>query len=114
MISYALIANGKHNPFLASPLPEHMVYPISQSCKNGIDLDYSALILGEQFIIDGLVFDEVLSSKRDYLKPMQHSLIELEASGIIRTEDYSSFFNLNWFYNCNRLYIFILYNIAVF
>lgn len=52
MISYALITNGYYNPFLNIPLPDHMKYPISQNCAEGLDLDYSALMLGEQFIID--------------------------------------------------------------
>ena len=46
MISYALITNGQYNPFLAAPLPDHMKYPISQNCSEGIDLDYTALMLG--------------------------------------------------------------------
>ena len=51
MISYALITNGQYNPFLAVPLPDHMKYPISQNCSEGIDLDYTALMLGEQFFV---------------------------------------------------------------
>ena len=83
MISYALIANGQHNPFLATPLPEHMVYPISQNCKEGIDLDYSALVLGEKFVIDSAVYEDILHSRKEYFTPMKKSLIELNASDLL-------------------------------
>ena len=43
---------GLHNPALAIELPEHMAYPISQRVHSGLDLDYTALLLGKGFIID--------------------------------------------------------------
>lgn len=95
MISYALIANGLHNPFLATPLPEHMVYPISQNCKEGIDLDYSALVLGEKFVIDSAVYEDILHSRKEYFTPMKKSLIELTASDLLEKKDYSAFFGEN-------------------
>lgn len=95
MLSYALIANGSHNPYLATPLPEHMVYPISQSSGSGIDLDYGALILGNHFVIDASVYEDVIYSRKEYLKPMQYSLRRLSESGFLVKEDYSSFFSAN-------------------
>ena len=95
MISYALIANGQHNPYLATPLPEHMLYPISQNCKNGIDLDYSALMLGERFVIDEAVYDDIMSSRKEFFGPMKHSFRELSASGLLQKVDYSAFFYSN-------------------
>lgn len=95
MISYALIANGQHNPYLATPLPEHMLYPISQNCDMGIDLDYSALILGERFIIDSAVYEDVMSSRKEYFAPIKHSFTELSACGLLEKEDYSVFFTEN-------------------
>lgn len=92
MISYALIANGQHNPFLATPLPEHMIYPISQQCDEGLDLDYSALILGKNFIVDSAVYEDVMHSRKSYLAPMQKTFIELKASDLLKCEDYSVYF----------------------
>lgn len=95
MISYALIANGQHNPYLATPLPEHMVYPISQRCRNGIDLDYSALIIGEQFFVDDAVYEDVISSRKEYLKPMKHSFRVLSESGLLQKKEYTEYFKNN-------------------
>ena len=95
MISYALIANGQYNPFLSTPLPEHMLYPISQNCDNGLDLDYSALVLGEKFIIDEAVCDNILHSRKEYFNPMKKSFRELNASGLLDIRDYSSYFKEN-------------------
>lgn len=95
MLSYALIANGQHNPYLATPLPEHMIYPISQRCDNGIDLDYSALVLGDRFIIDSAVFEDVMYSRKEYFAPMKRSFRELSACGLLEKRDYSAFFDKN-------------------
>ena len=95
MISYALIANGQHNPYLATHLPEHMRYPISQNCDMGKDLDYSALILGERFIIDGEVYEDIMLSRKEYFTPMKHSFQELTASGLLIQRDYSKYFITN-------------------
>lgn len=95
MISYALIANGQYNPFLATPLPEHMYYPISQNCKEGIDLDYGALVLGEKFVVDATIFEDILHSRKEYFNPMKKSLKELKASYLLETRDYSLYFKKN-------------------
>lgn len=95
MISYALIANGQYNPFLSTPLPEHMLYPISQNCSDGLDLDYSALVLGEKFIIDAAVYENILHSRKDYFKPMKKSFRELDASYLLEIKDYSAYFKEN-------------------
>lgn len=93
--SYALIAHGKHNPYLVTPLPEHMLYPISQKCRGGLDLDYNALLIGESFTIDHMVYEDVVTSKKEYLKPMQNSLRRLFEDGLLQIVDYSSFFKEN-------------------
>lgn len=95
MISYALIANGQHNPYLATPLPEHMRYPISQNCKKGIDLDYSALMLGEHFIIDSAVYDDIISLRKEHFNPMKYSFRRLYESGLLEKKDYAAFFEDN-------------------
>lgn len=95
MISYVLIANGQHNPFLATPLPEHMRYPISQHSAEGIDLDYGALLLGERFIIDSSVFEDIKLSKNELFKPMKKSFRELQASEILHCVDFSKIFSEN-------------------
>lgn len=95
MISYALIANGQYNPFLSTPLPEHMLYPISQNCSDGLDLDYSALVLGEKFIMDVAVYENILHSRKEYFNPMKKSFRELDASNLLEVKDYSSYFKEN-------------------
>lgn len=95
MISYALITNGYYNPFLNIPLPDHMRYPISQNCAEGLDLDYSALMLGEQFIIDEAVYDEILASRKEYFSPMKRTFRELKASGLLVCRNYEDFFSSN-------------------
>ncbi len=95
MISYALITNGYYNPFLHIPLPDHMKYPISQNCEEGIDLDYSALMLGEQFIIDEIVYDEILTSRKEHFYPMKKTFKELKSSGLLVCRNYKDFFNSN-------------------
>lgn len=92
MISYALITNGYYNPFLNIPLPDHMKYPISQNCAEGLDLDYSALMLGEQFIIDETVYDEILASRKEYFAPMKRTFRELKASGLLVCRNYEVLF----------------------
>lgn len=93
MGSYVLIANGQHNPFLATPLPEHMIYPVSQKSTQGIDLDYTALLIGEQFVIDSVVYDDIINTKKAFLKPMKKSLLELGASGLLVQKDFNSVFS---------------------
>ena len=93
MSSYVLIANGQHNPFLATPLPEHMIYPISQHSNQGIDLDYTALLIGEQFVMYSVVYEDIINTRKDFLKPMKKSLLELSASGLLVQRDFNSVFN---------------------
>lgn len=95
MISYALITNGYYNPFLNIPLPDHMRYPISQNCAEGLDLDYNALMLGEQFIIDELVYDEILVSRKEYFAPMKKTFRELKSSGLLVCRNYEDLFKSN-------------------
>lgn len=95
MISYALITNGQYNPFLAVPLPDHMKYPISQNCSEGIDLDYTALMLGEQFFVDEAVFEDILVSRKEYFTPMKNTFRELKSSGLLVCKNYETLFYEN-------------------
>lgn len=92
MITYALISNGKHNPFLKTELPDHMRYPIAQNYKGQKDLDYTSLLLGDGYIIDGSMYDDVVNSSIEYLKPMKKSLEVLYREGILEIKDYSNVF----------------------
>ena len=74
---------GRHNPMLKTELPEHMAYPVSQRGSRGLDLDYTALLLGEGFIIDGDVFQQLVEDDQDYLRPMVNSLTKLSEAGLL-------------------------------
>ena len=78
---------GLHNPSLAIDLPEHMAYPISQRVENGIDLDYTALLLGKEFIIDTTAYNKITQGDRPYLRPMANTLIKLNQSELLRLVD---------------------------
>jgi len=78
---------GLHNPALAIGLPEHMALPISNEVDGGLDLDYSALLLGNEFIIDETAYEAILSGRRKFLKPMAHSLLRLRECGILTVRD---------------------------
>ncbi len=78
---------GRHNPVLRTPLPEHMVYPVSQRAVRGIDLDYTALLVGHGFIIDGQVFQDLVEANREYLRPLVGSLVALREAGLLESVD---------------------------
>lgn len=81
---------GAHNPRLASDLPQHMAHPISQRTDNGIDLDYSTLLLGQKYHIDTEVFELVTNSRQDFLAPMKYSLEKLLEADLLEKVDMKS------------------------
>lgn len=78
---------GLHNPVLALPLPEHMAYPVSQRTTAGLDLDYTSLLVGEGFIMDGEAFASIIELTKPFLKPMARTLLRLADAGLLRTVD---------------------------
>lgn len=83
-------AFGLHNPAGVGPLQEHNCYPIGIETEAGIDLDYSALLLAEKFILDKTAFAHVETFKDGFLKPMHHSLCVLRDEGLIELQDYGA------------------------
>ena len=72
-----------------------MKYPISQNCSEGIDLDYTALMLGEQFFVDEAVFEDILVSRKEYFTPMKNTFRELKSSGLLVCKNYETLFYEN-------------------
>lgn len=86
---------GLHNPTLAGQLPEHMAYPLSQRVQGGLDLDYTALLLGNQFIIDSAAFAEITQGYRPFLEPMAATLLKLKQSDLLATVDMGAIMSRN-------------------
>src|SRR4051812_39317521 len=76
-----------HNPALATDLPEHMTYPVSQRVTDGVDLDYSSLLVGRAFAIDTLAYDGIVNSGRPYLMPMARTLTRLREAELLELVD---------------------------
>ena len=75
--------HGRYNPYLVTALPEHMEYPMSCWTPEGIDLDYSALMTAERFIIDQESYEFVIDRASDAFAPMKHSLKVLHEEGFL-------------------------------
>jgi hypothetical protein len=86
---------GRHNPTRRTPMPEHMTYPVSQHAERGLDLDYTALLVGRGFIIDGEVFQDLVESDRPYLRPMVRSLARLADAGLLEPVDMGAIIEAN-------------------
>lgn len=86
-MKFYLASFGTHNPYINLKLPEHAIYPISNSTGNTIDLDYTSLLLGEKYVIDKNVYEYVVESNKAYLKAMAHSLRFLMTEGYLEIID---------------------------
>ena len=86
---------GLHNPALAIELPEHMAYPISQRVHSGLDLDYTALLLGKGFIIDETAYNQITQGDRPFLKPMANTLLKLYQNELLTTIDMGEIISRN-------------------
>jgi hypothetical protein len=76
-----------YNPCLAIDLPEHLAYPISQPGDNGLDLDYTALLLGQKFFIDKIVYNGITEGQFSFLKPMANTLKKLYQNELLEIID---------------------------
>jgi hypothetical protein len=81
-------AFGLHNPFLKIPLPDHAVFPLSKEAGDGLDLDYTALMIGTQFAMDARAFDYVTRERPKFLLPMSRTLQKLKVEGLLDVIDY--------------------------
>ena len=82
-------AFGLHNPCAEKLFQEHCAIPIGIDAKDGLDLDYSAILLAEKFIIDKSAREFVRDKKHLFLKPMDHSLHVLREEGLLEEVDFS-------------------------
>lgn len=83
-------AFGLHNPAGVGPLQEHNCYPIGIETTAGIDLDYSAILIADKFILDKSAYEHVEMFKNAFLKPMYHSLSVLKGEGLLEIQDYGA------------------------
>ena len=86
-------AFGLHNPCAITPFQEHCVFPIGIDTKDGLDLDYSTILLAEKYIIDKTAREFVRDKRKHFLKPMDHSLHVLAEEGLLEEVDYSQHIN---------------------
>lgn len=95
MSSFVFATHGRYNPFLVTALPEHMEYPVSCSTPEGTDLDYSALLTAEEFIIDSESYDFVMDRANEAFAPMKRSLKVLHEEGFLKVVSMASVFEDN-------------------
>ncbi len=62
--------------------------PIAIDAPGGLDLDYSSLLIAEQFIIDSAAFSFVEERRSRFLGPMWQSLTVLKDEGLLTIADY--------------------------
>ena len=86
-MEFFLSSFGLHNPYIVTKLPEHAIFPISNDCKNGLDLDYTSLLLGKRYYIDKDAFEYICYSEKEFLKPMSSTLSFLKEEGLVEIID---------------------------
>ncbi|MEZ0540428.1 hypothetical protein [Fibrella arboris] len=89
-MEFYLSTFGLHNPFINSKLPDHAIFPIASELSNGLDLDYTSLLIGEKYYIDEAAFNYVLSKEKKFLLPMAKTLVLLQEEGLIETVNVKS------------------------
>jgi len=84
-----LTAFGLHNPYARSELQEHAIIPIAfDAPTGGLDLDYSALLVAESFILDEQAFEYIRQNRRTFLTAMWTSVTALIDAGLVELADY--------------------------
>lgn len=86
-MQFFLTSFGMHNPYIIARLPEHALYPISCRVDEGIDLDYTSLLLGKQYFVDSDAYEYVCSESKAFLAPMAKTLAFLKQEGYLETID---------------------------
>ena len=94
-MKYYLSSFGLHNPYIQIDFADHLVYPVAIECKNGFDLDYGLLLVGESFVIDEMAYDFIIEDKRGFLSPMANSLKRLKSEGLLELFDLQTLVNKN-------------------
>src|SRR5437868_2802771 len=81
-------AFGLHNPFVRSRLPGHGIMPISTDVEDGLDLDYSALLIAESFYMDRSAYEHIWEQRTGVMGPMWRSIHVLREEGFLECVDY--------------------------
>ena len=84
-MDFLLSTFGVHNPYVNGELPGHAAFPIASGEGAELDLDYTSLLLGEQYTIDEGTYEDIVSGRRAFLNPMAATLLFLKEEGILRT-----------------------------
>lgn len=86
---YLLATFGVGNPDIHLELPDHAVYPVATETGAGLDLDYTALLVGNSFVIDRASLDYIEEhvERLPFLRTMRTSLRKLRAEGILEVFD---------------------------
>ena len=84
-----LTAFGLHNPFAGLRLQAHNPIPVAAEAQGGLDLDYSAILIADSFIIDRAAYEYVKERRKWFLGPMCRSLEVLESEGFLEVTDFS-------------------------
>lgn len=92
-MKFLFTAFGLHNQFIQSESPDHGIFPLSKETASGLDLDYTALMIGEQYTIDMVALEFVHSQEKDFLGPMSKTLRILESEGLLNVIDYGELVN---------------------
>jgi hypothetical protein len=86
---------GQYNPARHLPLPEHMIYPVAQRVPDGVDLDYSPLLIGQRFVMDSAVLQQIVESDAPHLAPMAYTLSKLAQEDLLSVSDMSGLIEKN-------------------
>jgi hypothetical protein len=87
-IEFFFPAFGPHAPDAPSKLQEQNIYPLSMFAGDGLDLDYSSLLLVDRIIIDRQAYDFVWNTSNRSFRYMRESLFILEQNGFLHIKDY--------------------------
>lgn len=91
-MNYYLSSFGLHNPYLVeSTLPEHAIFPVASESREGLDLDYGSLLIGQKYIMDLDVYEYITNGGASFLASMANSLAVLNREGLLQLVDAGQF-----------------------
>jgi len=63
--------------------------PVAMDAEGGFDLDYSALLVADGFVLDGAALDFIRARRDAFLGPLAESCDVLIAEGLMEVVDFS-------------------------
>ena len=84
---FFLSSFGLHNPYISGKIPDHGIYPVATEMADGLDLDYTSLLLGQNYVIDKTAFEDICSGRRPFLNRMAETLKFLQREEILLVRD---------------------------